>query len=434
MMRPVSFSLCRSRARRGVVLVIVLWIAIILGLISYSILFQISVEASVTSTRKRQLEAEALARAGVAKAIIDLRNDMILDHADEGIIFDAEGDIWARPEEDKEDVSLSSDSRGTFTVRVIDEEGYINLNRMNAASMVLLQKIMENFGYTEEDAQIAAAAIVDWRDGDFIPALPNAPSNEEGIAYAMIQFEDEAGGRADAEDVEPMVFRNEDYLTVDELLEVYGITPRLYFGPGSREAILYEEYFGEPTGERFVIKDDEPVTYDDETSVGFRDFFTVHGRGTVNINTAPFHVLAALADAVGQDGVAFADRVISNRRGNRNRDIDNESAYKDGSVLAGDAEVAAVVNTLRSLGVNMEVRSNTYRIISTGSVGDVRSVLEVVVTRQMRQMMRDETFEALERAAERRERNSGRMARREDRKEGSLVRYPHIRIITASQR
>lgn len=426
-----SRSLMRShrRGERGVVLVLVLWIAIILSLISYSVLFQVAVESSITSSRKKYLEAEALARAGVAKAIVDLRNDLIFDHAEEATIFDAEGDVWARPEEDKTEVQLSRHSEGYFTVRVYDEEGLINLNRINQANMVVLQKIMEEFGYPEEDAQIAAAAIVDWRDGDYIPVLPNAPHSDEGMAYAMIQYEDENRGRAREELVDPLVFRNEDFLTVDELLEVFGISPRLYFGPGTREAYQYEEYFGEPGGERFRIDDDTPYTYDGETYLGLRDYLTVHGRGTININTAPFHVLAALGRAVDQDGESFADRVISNRRGNRERNIDNENAYKDGTVLAADVEVSAVVNALRSLGLNVDVRSNTFRIISTGVVGDVRYVKEVLVVRQYRQFVRDDTFEARERAAERRALNSGRIGRREDRNEDTIIRYPFVRII-----
>ncbi|MCC5875089.1 MAG: general secretion pathway protein GspK [Candidatus Sumerlaeia bacterium] len=434
---PVSpHSLLRSRQRekRGVVLVLVLWIAIILALISYSVLFQVAVEASVTSTRKKYLEAEALARAGVAKAIVDLRNDMIHDHAEEATVFDAEGDVWARPEEDKTEVQLSRYSEGYFTVRVFDENGLINLNRINAANMVVLRRLMEEFGYSEEAAEIAAAAVVDWRDSDYIPVLPNAPHNDEGIAYAMIQYEDENRGRAREENVEPLVFRNEDYLTVDELLEVYGITPRLFFGPGTREAAQYEEYFGEPEGDLFQIDDDAPYTYDGETYLGLRDYFTVHGRGVININTAPFHVLAALGRAVDQDGESFADRVISNRRGNRERDINNENAYQDGTVLAADVEVAAVVNQLRALGLTVDVRSNTFRIVSTGVVGDVRCVMEVLVSREYRQLVRDETFEARDRAAERRAMNSGRLQRREDRSEGTIVRYPHVRILQVYMR
>lgn len=430
---PPRLRLMQARGRRrGVVLVLVLWIAIILSLISYSVLFQVAVESSVTSARKRHLEAEALARAGVAKAIVDLRNDMIFDNTDEAEVFDAEGDVWADPEEGKTEVTLSRDARGYFTVRVHDEERLLNLNRFNQANMMLLRGIMEELGYTEESSEIAAAAVVDWRDSDRVPALPNAPSNEEGIAYAMIRLEDEEGGRAREEDVEPLVFRNEDYLTVDELLEVYGITPRLFFGPGTAEADHYENLLGESPGDLFVIDDDRPLSYDGETALGLRDYLTVHGSGAVNINTAPFHVLTALGNAVGQDGEAFAERVIRNRRGGRGGGrINNDNAYRTGTDVGADVEVAGVVNAIRAMGINMDVRSTTFRIVSTGVVGDTRYTMEVVVTRSYRRYQRDESFEALERAEERRERNSGRFDRRSDRNEGSLVRHPYVRVLQA---
>ncbi|HMX63479.1 MAG TPA: hypothetical protein PKD58_10465, partial [Candidatus Sumerlaeota bacterium] len=62
------------------ILVLVLWIVVILSLMAYSMLYQVSSEMSITSARKKQLQAEALARAGIAKAVVDLRNDLLFDN------------------------------------------------------------------------------------------------------------------------------------------------------------------------------------------------------------------------------------------------------------------------------------------------------------------------------------------------------------------
>jgi hypothetical protein len=381
------------------------------------------------------LEAEMLARAGVARAIVDLRNDLLFDYANEAKVFDGEGDVWARPEEGKDRVSLANDrNAGYYSVRVIDEQGLINLNFLTRSSLPLVAKILEELGMEEEDAKIVAAAILDWRDPDYIPSLENAASNDEGIAYAVIKAEDEQAGVADVDEVEPLVFRNEDYLTVDELLEVFGVSPAIFFGPHTPEAEYYSQFFDAPAGERFLSQLEEPLTYDTGRSYGLRDYFTVHGTGQLNINSIPFHVLVAMGKMAGGDGEAFAERVLKNRRGGKDRDIDNSGAYKDGTDLARDVEVAGVLNAVQGMGLPIDVKSTTFRIVSTGVVGDVRSTLEVLVYREMRRMVRDETFEARERAAERRERNSGRYERRQDRADESIVRYPYVRVIQTYKR
>jgi hypothetical protein len=250
----------------------------------------------------------------------------------------------------------------------------------------------------------------------------------------VIKAEDEQAGVADVDEVEPLVFRNEDYLTVDELLEVFGVSPAIFFGPHTPEAEYFSQFFDAPAGERFLSQLEEPLTYDTGRSYGLRDYFTVHGTGQLNINSIPFHVLVAMGKMAGGDGEAFAERVLKNRRGGKDRDIDNSGAYKDGTDLARDVEVAGVLNAVQGMGLPIDVKSTTFRIVSTGVVGDVRSTLEVLVYREMRRMVRDETFEARERAAERRERNSGRYERRQDRADESIVRYPYVRVIQTYKR
>ncbi len=321
-----------SRENRAVVLLLVLWIMVVLSLIAYSVIFQVTTETSITTSRKKYLKAQALARAGIAKAIIDLKNDMLYDTVEETGPFDAEGDVWARPEEAKTEVVLGDDEEtdGYFNTRVYDEDGLFNLNEMTPANMMLLQKIIESIGYEEEDARDVAAIIVDWRDGDTIPSLANSSNNEEGIAFAIMMNED-LGGETDPDDVQPLRFRNENYATVEELLEVPGVTPELFFGPGSDEAIYYSKILPPYDGGRFQIKERRRSRFDDKI-VGLRDYFTVHGIGRLNINTAPAHVLAAFAEAAGNtDGERWADRIISNRRGGKDDDLDNSRAYRASS-------------------------------------------------------------------------------------------------------
>lgn len=420
-----------ERKDRAVVLVLVLWILIVLSLMAYSLLFQVTTEVTITSLRKKQLKAKALARAGIAKSIVDLRNDMIFDAAEETQNFDAEGDVWARKEEGKEDVALSRDEKdGYFNARVYDEEGLFNLNAMNRSSRPLLEAIAEYIGYEEEDAKIVASAIIDWSDPDDVPVLDNSPHNTEGRAYAILRGEDE-GGETDPDDVQPISFRNEYYLTVDELLEVYGVTPALFFGPGTEEAEYYAKKIGGAAGDRFVIKERRRSRLDDSPPVGLRDFFTIHGNRTLNANTAPAHVLAIFAEMTGlDDGDRFADRVIRTRRGGRDKDIDNSDAFKDRGEVMANSEIQSIMQA-GGVSYPIGVNSTAFRIISEGVVGDVRSRMAVIVVREMRIFQRDEDFEYIDRARERRDRNSGRTERRQSRRDERQVLYPWVRIVQA---
>lgn len=419
-------STLRTRRDRAVVLIMVMWMVILLSLMVYSLIFQVSTEATMTSARKKRFKAEMLAQAGVAKAIVDLQNDMIYDSAEEGKAFDAEGDVWARPEEDKMEVSLERRSENEYyDVRVYDEEGLFNLNRFSAQNMVILEKIIEKIGYNEEDAKLVAAAIVDWRDGDVTPVLPNSPAGDEGLAYATIASEAE-GGHVREDDIEPLVFRNEDFLTVDELLEVYGVTPELYFGPGSPEAEYYEGRVGTQKGERFQI---EKRRRRDDVGFGLRDYFTVYGNGALNMNTAPLHVLAALAEACGEtDGDRYAERVIRSRRGGKDNNIDNDSAFKSITDLQSNGDVSGIMGAATAL-FPVGVTSTVFRIVSKGVVDDIVFKQETLVGRSLVVLRRDETLDTLEDSQERRDRNQSRTERRRDRNDESVVRYPAVRIL-----
>ncbi len=423
-------SLSSHGKNRGVVLVIVLWLIVILSLMAYSLLFQVSSEVTVTSTRKKQLQAEFLARAGLSKAIIDLKNDLLFDvSSEENKAFDAEGDVWARPEEGKEEVYLTRDEEeGYYDVRVYDEESLINLKIMSQSNLKVLQNILVHFGYDEKDAEIAAAAIVDWQDPDLIPAYPNANAEEEGIFYSILRGED-TGGETDPDDASPIPMRNENFLTTDELLEVYGVTPEAYFGYETPEAEYFKEEMNIDYGGRFELDPPRRSRLDDGPPPALRDIFTVYGTGILNMNTAPVYVLEAYAAGAGHsDPGSFADRVIRTRRGSKETNIDNSSAFKDRAALQSNTEISGVV-AMGNNSIPTDVRSTTFRIVSEGHVGDVKVRIEALVFRKLLRLNRNEDFEYMERAEERRDVNSARYERRENRDNENQILYPYVRII-----
>lgn len=414
------------RRRRAVVLVLVLWVAVVLSMMAYSVLFQMSLELRLTSMEKKTLEAKALARAGLAKGFADLRNDMIFDFSDETIPpFDALGDVWADAEEGKTEVKLGS---GTYSVTISDAEGLLNLNQFRASNRILLEKIIVRIGYEEEDAKIVASAIIDYADPDDVPVL-ELSQGTEGFAYGVLRAEDMGGSRRESE-IERVVFPNEPYLTVDALLEVYGVTPELYFGPGTPEAEFYRAQLGPGVGDRFQMSRRARRATRAEEVRGLRDYFTVEGNGRLNINTAPTHVLAAVFDAAGaSDPDRLAERIVRYRPGgDGRRRTNNDNAFKSVADMQQNGDLAGILGPAQAL-YRFDVRSTVFMLTATGTVGDVNRSLSCIVTRNLTQLNRDENFESNDRARERQDRYDARRQRRQDKDNELLVRNPSIRIL-----
>lgn len=418
----------QSNAKRGIMLIVVLWIVTLLSLLVYSLLFTLTLETRITSTRKKSQQAEGIARAGIAKGFVDLRNDLISDYSDEEQPpFDAEGDYWAKPEEGKLDEEFGD---GTYTVDVIDQERFLSLRSLNGTNKIMLEKIIEEIGYNEDDSKIVAAAIIDFADADDSPLLDNAQGTE-GLAYGILMAED-AGESTREDEVVEAVFFNEPYLTTESLLEVYGVTPELYFGPGTPEALHYQKIMGEDTGkkkkrtDRFQLEDRRK---NKDEIFGLKDYFTATSAGTVNLNTAPKHVLTALFIAAGRDdGDRAAEDVIRYRRGGKKNRIDNTSAFKSDEDFSKCAALVETLNPMRAIHP-IAIVSSTFLVRSTGSIGGVNKTLEVLVNRNLTQVQREENFEYLERAKERSERFEEQRKRREDKDDELLIRIPSIYVI-----
>ncbi|MDX2175792.1 MAG: type II secretion system protein GspK [Candidatus Sumerlaeia bacterium] len=416
------------RGRRGFALVVVLWVVAIAMLLLYATIYSAMSEARITSTRKKLVRAEALARAGIGRSIVDQRNDLIYDFAEEGESFDGEGDVWMRPEEGKLEEELVRDG-GYFTVETQDLDGLFDLNQMAVATRLpLLKQIFVDIGYNEEDAETAAGSIIDWVDADTTPTGQES-TGEEGVYYAILAAGLEGDRRVDEDAVTPLKMPNEPFQTVEQLLDVYGVTPEAYFGADSPELEFYlsSEPARREVGQRFRIEN-PPRRGRDEPPIGLRDYFTIGNNGRLNVNTAPKHVLAALVGANGvSDGESIAEQTIRKRRGGRVDDFDNKSAYKTAQEVLEDGDLAGALQASAPF-YAWDIRSNFARVRSTGYVGDVAFTVTVDTSRGMTNLVRDETFELSDRARDREDRLGRRSERRRDQDNELLVRYPAVRI------
>ncbi len=184
----------KARAR-GFALVLVLWVGVLLTLVVGSLAFGARTELAVTRGLAELRQAEALAEAGVARAVVGLM----------------ERDRAAKWRSDGAPYTFTL-AGGKVTVRVRSERGKINLN---AAAEDVVRKLFAGAaeridGVEEEQALAAAEAVLDWRDRDDTERRDGA----EARAYAAAGLQWRPA--------------NGKFSTVSELRRVLGVSAEIY--------------------------------------------------------------------------------------------------------------------------------------------------------------------------------------------------------------
>jgi general secretion pathway protein K len=177
-------------SNRGIALISVLWVTGLIAVMAASFASSTRTEGRLAHNREENSKAEALADAGVHRAVFGL-----LD-------FDPET-AWQAGDT----VYAFSLGEGEVQVRIEDESGKINLN---GAPLQLLTGLFVALGLPEEDAQLMADRIGDFRDEDSEPE----PLGAEDEAYFGAGLPEGVADRP--------------FATESELLRVLGMTRRLY--------------------------------------------------------------------------------------------------------------------------------------------------------------------------------------------------------------
>jgi type II secretory pathway component PulK len=366
----------RPRSRRGVALLLTLWMSMVLALVAYSLLYDLRLDMKLTSLQRNDMKAFYAARAGVARGVVDLTNDAVIDLSKDAQNFDGLGDVWAN-QDDKIDVPMFKPKGGqpeppSYSVNVTDEESKISLNH---ADYNLLYALLRELGQEDEKAKATAGAIIDWRDADTIPYTRMGKYESE--YYAEKQMKDENARMREGQMT--YVSKNDMFSTLDELLDVYGVTPELYYGhksdqkPASRALrSVHLMVSSSHSARRAPSSRDKP---------GLRDFLTVWTMGSVNVNTAPREVLTAIAAANGVEqgaAEALADQVITQRGGDKG---DYSATFRTMQEFGTRVHFPAVSRSP----VNLTVNSQTFLITSVGKFGGVEHKARVLVRRQIDQ-------------------------------------------------
>ena len=233
-LRQASFAGTLLLQEKGIALLMVLWVLTALMVIVLSFSFLARTETLATLSFKEGMEKKFLAEAGMERAI----TEMLYRRQNPA---SGESDAW------KADGTPYSDhlGSGSYTVKILDESGKIDLNTLTDSSAIIFKNLLVNAGVTTENADTIVDSTLDWRDADDLHRLHGAESDY----YRSLP--------------NPYMAKNGNFDTVEELLMVKGMTPEILYGSEKNRGVI--------------------------------NFLTVNsGSGTVNVTAAPREVLMAL--------------------------------------------------------------------------------------------------------------------------------------------
>ncbi len=181
---------CRINSQRGIALVLVLWVLLLLTIITASFSLMARMDRLEANTLLSGTQARMSAEAAINLAVLALR-----DPDDETRMI-GDGRVY-QTELDGILVEVSA----------IDERGKLDIN---AADELSLANLFIGHGMEMTEAEILAAAVLDWRDQDEMERVNGA----EEDAYFSAGLE-----------VGPA---NRNFMMTEELLQVIGMPFELY--------------------------------------------------------------------------------------------------------------------------------------------------------------------------------------------------------------
>ena len=228
-----------TRDDRGFALLAVLLVLAMLGALGAEFAYSMRLEASAVRTYRDGIVGGHLAEAAVAQAMRELAGNWAFVVADDhGELVFYSGDRAPMAQPARHEVALGP---GHFSYRLRDEEALLNVNTAQPGRMEALLDLM---GAQREQRDQIVDSIQDWRDAND-EARPNGAESEY---YGKLKV--------------PYRTRNGNLESINELLQIRGVTPALFYG------------------------------VDGQTGLG--DVLTVRTVGQVNINTVSPLIMRAL--------------------------------------------------------------------------------------------------------------------------------------------
>ena len=288
------------RNERGLALVIVLLVLSLLLAIAGEFALAMRLEGTTTLNFRAAVAAGYLAEGAYQRALAELAPDAIAQHLDEtGLLVFRRSRNETVKAPDRRDIALGP---GRFSYEITDEDARLNLNRMSPEQ---LHRLLTELGAERDARDVIVDSTQDWRDANEEHRLNGAESDY----YLGLPV--------------PYRSKNADFDSVEELLQVRGVTPRIFYGTPEKPGLV--------------------------------EYLTVAGSGRVNLNTTSDLVLRTLGLAQAEVDLCKAGRPYFNP---------NDMSQRCRQVAP-------------------QVTSSSFRIEATGEVpGQGRRTLRAVVQRQ----------------------------------------------------
>lgn len=210
---PKRLNINILRNEKGIALMIVLWIAMLLIVMTLASSVMVRTEVFSTLTLKDQMENKYLAEAGLQRAMMEIiyRNANISRtlQNDETDFYMTDGTVY----QGKLD-------GGYYSFSITDESGKININAMTDESGMILNNLLVNMGVEKDQADTIVDSILDWRDGDNLHRLHGAETDY----YMSLP--------------QPYKAKDAEFANLDELLLVRGMTPALLYGTEEKPGLI----------------------------------------------------------------------------------------------------------------------------------------------------------------------------------------------------
>lgn len=337
----------------GFALLLVLFVVVLLALLVVNFAYRVQVDAAVVGNDADRLNAYWAAKSEIARGLsllmVDVTDQPGIVSEGRFVVYDSLDDPWAA----EVDETLFDDR--VTALEIQDEYGKLNLNALITVDSETgetvahpelsnaLRALFRNRGLEADPVD----AILDWLDPDDVPR----PKGAENDYYSGL--------------VTPFTCRNAPMDSIEELLLLPSIDSEAFFG--SR----------------------------DEEQLPLSDLLTVHGHpdGKVNVNTAPFEVLAALFEGEGRavSPEAVALDVLEWRRdiGPFVTETDLEDFEllppveepEEGEELTEEGEEVPENGEERVQPIMVDTMSKVFRIRADAQQGSHRLRIETVVWR-----------------------------------------------------
>jgi type II secretory pathway component PulK len=229
----------------GVALIVVLLLLALLLAVVAEFAQAMRLEAVAATNFRSTLSETWLAEGGYQRAVAEILPDALSHELDVNGALAFRRARLGTPKVPVR-VNLSLDP-GRVSYRLTDESARLNLNRMNRDE---LDRLLQGAGVEKTDRDVIIDSVQDWRD----PNEEHRLNGAESDYYLALPV--------------PYRSKNADFDSVDELLQVRGVTRELLYGqPGNP---------------------------------GLVEYLTVAGTGAINVNTASPEVLRARGFAAAE--------------------------------------------------------------------------------------------------------------------------------------